>query len=244
MNSVARPLATINIRAVSNAAPRPGEAEPYLALSDIDKVELGRIAEIIEFKTIGSRIHSRGERADFLYLLGEGVVEVDHTMQDGARQILAFYWPGDLLGLAENGVYVNSAQTLTKCAVYRFPVQTLRKILLDNARLQHEFLIKALHDLRAAQHRLIAMGRLNVLQRLAAFLIDCTPHECYFDAERRVLSLPMTRYDIADYIGTSAEGVTRAFSRLEAKGLLHRLTPRKLELHIAELRAFAKLSDF
>ena len=53
----------------------------------------------------------------------------------------------------------------------------------------------------------------------------------------------MTRYDIADYIGTSAESVTRTFNRLEAKGLLHRLTPRTLKLETAELKAFVDLAN-
>lgn len=51
----------------------------------------------------------------------------------------------------------------------------------------------------------------------------------------------MTRYDIADYLGTSAESATRALSRLEAKGLLRRLTPRTLELNRSELKAFVDL---
>jgi len=231
----------IRIRAVPNWQPDHGEEGPYLPLSATDKAELGGLAEIIEFKTAGSEILAHGEKANFLYLLADGVVKADRTLHNGERQILAFYWPGDLLGLAENGVYVNSAQAVTQCTVYRFPIQAFEKFMLENPRIQRKFLVKAVHDLRNAQRQLIMMGRFNVIKRLAAFLIDCSAHEHYFNFDQRVLNLPMTRYDIADYVGTSAESVTRAFSQLDAKGLLHRLTPRTLELKTSELNAFVDL---
>ena len=48
----------------------------------------------------------------------------------------------------------------------------------------------------------------------------------------------MSRYDIADYLGTSAETVTRALARLEGEGMLHRVTPRNLELKLDQLKSF------
>jgi len=233
----------ICIRAVPNWEPDRREEGPFLPLSTTDKVELGHLGEIIEFKTPGTEIVSHGEKSTFLYLLTDGIVEADRTLHSGERQILAFYWPGDTFGLAENGVYVNSARALTQCTVYRFPTQQLATFLLEHPTIQQSFLVKAVHDLRNAQRQIIMMGRFDVSERLAAFLLDCSGHERYFDANRRVLTLAMTRYDIADYIGTSAEGVTRALSRLETQGLLRRLTPRTLELTTAELKAFVDFSD-
>jgi CRP-like cAMP-binding protein len=231
----------IRIRAVPSWQPDLGEEGPHLPLSGAEKAELGRLAEIIEFKTAGSQILSHGQKANFLYLLVDGIVEADRTLHNGERQILAFYWPGDLFGMAEDGVYVNSAQALTPCTVYRFPIQKLEQFLLQNPKIQHGFLIKVVHDLRNAQRQLVVMGRFDVPRRLAAFLLACSAHEHYFNADQQVLTLPMTRYDIADYLGTSAESATRAFSRLEAKGLLHRLTSRTLELKRSELQAFVDL---
>jgi CRP-like cAMP-binding protein len=234
----------IRIRAVPNWEPIRGEEGPFLPLSATDRAELARLAELIRFETPGTEIVSRGEKANFLYLLGDGVVEADRTLRSGERQILAFYWPGDTFGLAENGVYVNSARAITICAVYRFLTQELGKFLLEHPTIQHSFFVKAVHDLRNAQRQIIMMGRFDVVERLAAFLLDCSGHESYFNSGPNVLALPMTRYDIGDYLGTSAEGVTRAFSLLEAKGLLQRLTPRTLELNIAELKVFIDSSEF
>jgi CRP-like cAMP-binding protein len=48
----------------------------------------------------------------------------------------------------------------------------------------------------------------------------------------------MSRYDIADYLGTSAETVTRALARLEGDGIIHRVTSRKLKLKLSQLKSF------
>jgi CRP-like cAMP-binding protein len=228
----------IRIRAVNAWAPEHGREAPHLPLSAAEKAELGRLAEVIEYRTAGSQVVLQGQEANFLYLLADGVVQASCTVNDGERQVLAFYWPGDLFGLAERGVYVNSATALTPCRVYRFPVRKIEPFFLEHPRVQYSFFTKAVHDLRSAQRQLIAMGRFSVVRRLAIFLFDCSGHDHYFDAATQVLTLPMTRYDIADYLGTSAESATRAFGELERRGLIHRLTARTLELKLAELKTF------
>ena len=164
-----------------------------------------------------------------------------YMLPQGDRQVVAFYWPGDLFGLSEAGVYVNSIEALTACKVLRFPIAALELFFLKNPRIQHRFLIKAVHDLRAMQRQLIVMGRLSVTRRLAVFLLDCSGHERYYNASNQTLTLPMSRYDIADYLGTSAESVARALLSLEEKGIVRRLTPRSIELRLAEIRAFAQM---
>lgn len=231
----------IRIRA-ARGWPRPhGEEGPHLALSAPQRADLARLAEIIEYKTAGSKIFSQGDSAAFIYLLVDGLTRVCHTLHNGDRQILAFHWPGDLFGLAEHGRYVNSAETITKATVNRFPVKKLEAFLLENPQVQEDFLVKAMHDLRRSQRQLLIMGRYDIPRRLAAFLLDCSGQGHYFDPATQVLTLPMSRYDIADYLGTSAETVTRALGRLESDGVLRRLTARTLELKLSELKGVVDL---
>jgi CRP-like cAMP-binding protein len=230
--------ADIRIRATRGYPREHGEEAPYLALTARDKAELGRAAQIIDFRTAGSEAFSQGDDAAFIYLLAYGVVRIYHTLRNGERQILVFHWPGDLLGLADHGKYVNSAETIASSTVYRFPVRKLERFLLKNPNIQDAFLVKAVHDLRNAQRQLIVMGQFNVPRRLAVFLVDCSAHEHYFDQSKQILTLPMSRYDIADYLGTSAETVTRALARLEGEGVLHRITARDLKLELDQLKAF------
>lgn len=232
----------IRIRAVPPWEPVHGEEAPFLPLSVDERAELRRFGQAISFETAKSQIYTTGEKATYLYLLTDGVVEAYRTLPNGERQIVAFYWPGDMLGLAEEGAYVNSVDALTKCAVYRFRIDGMDNFLISHPLIEHKFFVKAVHDLRNTQRQLIMMGRLDVLRRLAAFLVDCSAHANYFDSRRKVLTLPMARYDIADYIGTSPEVVTRGLGRLERMGLIHRLSPRDLELKTADLKAFVNLA--
>jgi CRP-like cAMP-binding protein len=213
--------ADIRIRAARGWPREHGEEAPDLALTASDKAELGRVAQIIDF------------RASFVYLLADGVVRIYHTLRNGERQILAFHWPGDLFGLAEHGKYVNSAEIIASS-----PVRKLERFLLKNPNVQDAFLVKAVHDLRNTQRQVIVMGRFSIPRRLAVFLVDCSAHERYFDQSNQILTVPMSRYDIADYLGTSAETVTRALARLESQGMIHRVTPRDLKLELVQLKTF------
>src|SRR5579864_8692001 len=230
--------ADIRIRATRGFPREHGEEAPDLALTASEKAELRRVAQIIDFRTVGSEIFSQGYDAAFTYLLADGLVRIYHTLHNGERQILAFHWPGDLFGLADHGKYVNSGETIASSRVYRFQVRKLERFLLKNPNIQDAFLVKAVYDLRNAQRQLIVMGQFNIPRRLAVFLVDCSSHEHYFDQSKQILTLPMSRYDIADYLGTSAETVTRALARLEGEGMLHRITARDLKLKLDQLKAF------
>ncbi|WP_020175582.1 Crp/Fnr family transcriptional regulator [Methyloferula stellata] len=234
--------ADLRIRAVRSWPREHGKEAPHLTLSAADKVELGRLAQIIEYKTVGSLIFSQGDEATYLYLLAEGVVRTHHVLNNGERQVLAFLWPGDLFGLAENGRYLSCAEAITPSKVYRFPIRRLEHFLLKNPSIQDSFFVKAVYDLRNTQRQLIVMGRFDIPRRLAAFLLDCSAHEHYFDHRTKILTLPMNRDDIADYLGTSAETVTRALNRLESEGMVQRITARKIELKPAILKAFIDLN--
>ncbi|MGT2467644.1 Crp/Fnr family transcriptional regulator (plasmid) [Mesorhizobium atlanticum] len=143
--SSARPH--IRIRAADPWLAEHGAEPDHIPLSLSDQAELVRLADVITFETKGSYIVSQGEPAKFLCLLSDGVLMASHMLTHGDRQIVAFYWPGDLFGLAEAGVYVNSIEAVTTCKVLRFPVAALEAFFLKNPRIQHRFLIKAIHDL-------------------------------------------------------------------------------------------------
>jgi CRP-like cAMP-binding protein len=215
----------------------PGNEPDPIPLSPEDRAELVHLAQIITYKAAGSLIYAQGDTATHSFLLADGLVRISHTLADGERQIVAFHWPGDLLGLAPEGRYINAAETIGPARLYRFQRQELAAFLLQNPRIQNGFLVKATHDLRALQRQLIVLGRYDISRRLAVFLLDCAAHPSYFNAADAILTLPMSRDDIADYLGTSAETITRSLARLESEGQIERLTARRLKLSPERLSA-------
>ncbi len=86
-------------------------------LTSAEQAKLATIATLIEYQTGGVAIYSEGEDAHFLYLIDSGIVRLSQHLPNGDRQVLSFMWPGDLFGIAEDGRYVNSAESLTTAAI-------------------------------------------------------------------------------------------------------------------------------
>jgi CRP/FNR family transcriptional regulator len=125
---------------------------------------------------------------------------------------------------------VNTAETLTPATLFRFPLQRLQSLMQQGTQLQLHLLVKAAHALRAAQRQIIVLGRHDSYSRIAGFLLDLGQHVAFHDNAPTNLRLPMSRVDIADYLGISSETVTRALSKLEHDGMITRVSPRSLRI--------------
>ncbi|MDE2135308.1 MAG: helix-turn-helix domain-containing protein [Alphaproteobacteria bacterium] len=203
-------------------------------MSRKQQVAFRNIATVLECRRGGITVFSEGEDAHFVYSVAAGIVRVSRHSNDGRRQVLAFMLPGDLFGLPDSSVYVNSAEVACPSTVYRVPWIQLRDLMMREPTLQLTLLVKVAYDFREAQRRIMILGQQNTYQRLASFLIDFIQHPAFFDPKSTRLTLPLTRFDIADYLGTAPETVARGFARLEREGLLHRVNPRVTEIYNIE----------
>lgn len=220
----------------------PGLKSAWLTLSEQDTEALTRYGKCVALKEAGQSIFYQSQEAKKFYLLTSGIVRVSRILPEGVRHVVAFHWPGDLFGMAdEAGCYLNQAETITPCMLYEFSAENLHEFLLSHPQIQQTLLIKAVHSLRATQRQLIVVGRLDVVRALAAFLLDCMAHEKYFNNVQSSLTLPMARSDIADYLGTAVESVTRAMGKLEAEGCIRRSSPRELILNLPKLKDLANI---
>lgn len=198
-----------------------------LALTDAEQAALLGAAAIVSFAP-DSTIYRQGDPAEHVYLLARGLARASRLLHDGRRQLVAFLWPDDIFGLAEEGRYLNSLEAVTEIAARRIPLAALEKVLRSDARLSLEMAIRTAHELRVAQGHILCLGQLDVPRRIARFLLDCADHADLFDAAAARLSLPMRRQDVADYLGTSVEAVARGLTRLEGAGLIRRLSRRDI----------------
>ena len=225
-------LPEIRARPFDRGRDPPTQIENLLSRKQQSK--LRSIATVLEYQRQNSTIFSEGEDAHFVYSVGTGVVRVSRNSEGGRRQVLALMLPGDLFGLPDAGLYVNSAETVCPATLYRVPWAQLREMLLCEPKLQINLLIRVAFDLRQAQRRIMILGQHNVAQRLSSFLLDFMQHSDFYDAKRRLLTLPLTRFDIGDYLGTAPETVARAFAGLEKSGLVRRLASRLIEIRNAD----------
>ena len=160
--------------------------------------------------------------SESVFMIAKGVVKSYRDLSSGKRQITAFLFPGDVFGLAENGRFVNTTQAITRAMVYRIPIDALKDLLLRDADLQFRFLCKVTHQLREAQRHTISVTRHTAAGKFAMFLkmLERDEHSRSEPSAPRALLVPMTRTDIADYLGLSPEAVSRTTSRLVRRGIL------------------------
>ena len=160
--------------------------------------------------------------ARWIFMIAGGVVKSFRHLPSGKRRIFAFLFPGDVFGLAENGQFVNTTQTVTGATLYRIPVDALKDLLRRDPDLQFKFLCKVTHHLRESQRHAIVVSTRSAASKIALFL-KMLQRDGHWDAESsapRSVAMPMTRVDIADYLGISAEAVSRSTSRLVRRGII------------------------
>jgi CRP-like cAMP-binding protein len=165
-------------------------------------------------------IYREDSAADWVFAIGEGAVKTYRMLPSGKRIVSAFLFARDLFGLAENGRYLNCAQAITGVTLYRLPVRELTVLLKHDADLQFHFLAKVTHELRESQRRTILVGRRDAAGRLAMFLAWMSEQSGRTPRTEHQIPLPMTRSDIADFLGLSLESVARATAELERRGLV------------------------
>jgi CRP/FNR family transcriptional regulator, anaerobic regulatory protein len=199
-------------------------------LSRKQQTKLRAISTVLEYHRNDTTVFSEGEDAYFVYSVISGVVRISRHSNNGRRQVLALMLPGDLFGLPDAGLYVNTAETVCPTSLYRVPWEQLRQLMLREPEMQINLLIRTAFDLRQAQRRIMILGQQNITQRLGSFLLDFMQYPEFYNAGRRELVLPLTRFDLGDYLGTAPETVVRAFAKLEKEGLVRRLAPRLIEI--------------
>ncbi len=223
-------------------------AAPFQKVGDGHAVELLSVAEqeaLIAISQLVSMrrhtlIYSEGSEARFVYNVVSGVAETSQLLPNGDRHITAFLFARDLLGLSVDGRYVATARTLTPIVAYRIPVDALEAILERDPRLDIGLLCKLCHELRASQHHAITVSKHEAHARVANFLLWLEGVHVQPAGVAGELTLPMSRHDVADYIGLSVESVSRALHVLEDKGAVLRKGPRTIELlDAAKLRKLA-----
>lgn len=156
-------------------------------------------------------LFGEGEPAEYIYRVVSGAVRTMRFSSDGRRQILAFHLPGDTFGVETGDTHASSAEAVNAAEVVMVRRSLLEKAAEDDTRAARRWLELTLHDLRLAQDHALILGRKGAGERVAAFLLR------FADRFMRgqEIDLPMSRADIADYLGLTIETVSRAFTEME-----------------------------
>jgi CRP/FNR family nitrogen fixation transcriptional regulator len=155
-------------------------------------------------------IYGEHEPADYLYKVVSGAVRTYRVLTDGRRQIGAFHLPGDMFGLELGETHGCSAEAIADSVILvikRSAVVALAERDIDVA---GQLWALTARELGRAQHHMMLLVR-NAQERIATFLLEMAERAPAGDA----VELPMSRQDIADYLGLTIETVSRTLTQLE-----------------------------
>ena len=210
------------------------------AIPDADFSRLTAIAVVIEIPA-GRTFIREGEPADSFFNVTAGTAKLFKLLPDGRRQITGFVGVGHFLGLAVSDTYAFSAEAIENVRFCRFPRSRLRILLDDFPLMEKRLLEVASNELVAAQEQMLLLGRKTARERLASFLMMQSRQGMPCGHSRSRFTLPMTRGDIADYLGLTIETVSRTLTRLRGERLID--TPSANELQICDRRALESLAE-
>ena len=149
---------------------------------------------------------------------------------DGRRQITGFLFPGDFLGLAFNDTYSYTAEAVNRVGLCRFPRHKMEALFDRLPHLEKRLLGMASNELIAAQDQMLLLGRKSAREKISSFLLMLSRWATRRGQPADPVNLPMTRADIADYLGLTVETVSRTFTMMSRKGLIDLANPNQVVL--------------
>jgi CRP/FNR family nitrogen fixation transcriptional regulator len=171
-------------------------------------------------------IYGQGESSEYLYKIISGSVRTYKLLDDGRRQIGAFYLPGDVFGLESGAEHRFSAEAISDAVVIAVKRSTLNALSQSDPVIARELWQITARELDHVHDLMVLLGRSNARERVAAFLMKMAK-----DTHSAVeIELPMSRQDIADYLGLTIETISRTLSCMERDAIIALPSSRKILL--------------
>ncbi|MBR0816697.1 helix-turn-helix domain-containing protein [Bradyrhizobium liaoningense] len=200
------------VRKRTDPQPRPNSLHDFGMRSDSNP-----IVSLNEFTYKKStEIYGESEPANYVYQVKSGAVRSYKLLSDGRRQIGAFHLVGDIFGLENGSEHRFTAEAIVDTTVRLIKWHSLELVAESDAMVARNLLSMTTTNLQHAEDHMLLLGRKTSLERVAAFLLEMDKRLAAAD----VMALPMSRRDIADYLGLTLETVSRAISHLHDLGVL------------------------
>lgn len=178
----------------------------------------------------GQALFHEGDPATRVFTLTRGTLKLYKLLADGRRQVTGFLHPGDFLGISIDDEHAFSAEALERSQLCWFPRNRFDDFVDDQPGMERALYRKAAHELAAAQQQFVLLGRKTASERLASFLLVVSERSEEPDAAADTVRLPMSRSDIADYLGLTKETVSRVISALKRDRIIRLQTLDTVEI--------------
>jgi CRP/FNR family transcriptional regulator, anaerobic regulatory protein len=190
-------------------------------------------------------VFHEGDPAKRVFMVTHGALKLYTLLADGRRQITGFMFPGDFLGVSVDEEYAFTVEALEDSELWWFSREAFDRFISEHPQVERELYRLAAHELAEAQRQMVLLGRKAAAERLASFFLSLLNRvERASGAIETNFDLPMTRIDIADYLGLTKETVSRMLAHLRSRGLIRLRAQNSVEVLDRDgLRAMAEGSS-
>ncbi len=172
-----------------------------------------------------AEIYGENEPADYLYKVVSGTVRTYKILADGRRQIGAFYLPGDVFGLESGEEHSFSAEAVTDAKVLVIKRSTLNSLAARDNEVAQRLWTLTGRELHRLQDHVLALIK-TAQERVVGFLLEMAART----PASNQIELPMSRQDLADYLGLTIETVSRTLTHLEHAAAIELPNSRRVVL--------------
>lgn len=210
-------------------------------MSDAHRAALNGIVQRARPLRRGALLFRAGESSDSIFALRTGALKCWRVTPEGEEHVTGFYLPGEVIGLESlyNGVHTQNAIALDTALVCRIPLEQYEKLSERVPAMRRQLLRVASRELHDVQDRLADARHTGAPGTLAGFLLNLSRRHGQRGLRADAFVLPMSRSDIASYLGLTLETVSRVLARLQSQGLLQ---VHGRDIHIVDADALGLLA--
>ncbi|MDO9709028.1 Crp/Fnr family transcriptional regulator [Paracraurococcus lichenis] len=212
----------------------------------LDSAALDEISSEAQQMTMPAHaaVFREGDPAGRIFTLVDGFAKLTRLLPDGKQQVVGFRFAGDVIGYTTLPTYPFDAELLTESRLCRLDRGQLDALLRRYPTLERRMLDLCVQELTATQEQLVTVGRRSAEARVAAFLLSLVEASRRRNRPCSVLEMPMTRSDIADFLGLTLETVSRSLTAFRKRGWIREPVHHRVELvNFAALSALAEGTD-
>ena len=200
---------------------------------NLDCNELEEIVEEIEHKTFdkGTMIFSEGSEANTLFFINEGKIKLYKYNKDGKEQILHILTNGDFFGeldLIKSSTYKFNAKAMDNAKICTLKKSEVKNIIMKKPEIAIKLLESVGERLAAIENLAQNLSTNDVDARIAYLLINLMDKDSEEEDGKKLIKLPLSREDMANYIGVTRETISRKLKKLEEEELIQLIGTKKI----------------
>jgi CRP/FNR family transcriptional regulator, nitrogen fixation regulation protein len=171
-------------------------------------------------------VFGEGEGAEYIYKVVSGAVRSFRILDDGRRQVIAFHMPGEVFGVEVGDIHRFSAEVVSDAVILVVKRSAILALAARDGDVGRQLWLLMAHDLQCVQDHMLVLGCMTAKERVSTFLLQLAKR----GSGSNEIELPMSRQDIADYLGLTIETVSRTMTQLESDAAIGLPTSRRIVL--------------